>query len=1588
MPAPRRPDHADISASSSSSDPLPAKDPLQQYKEENLPRLTRETYDPWMSRVKDFLFGLDWPEIANKARVVDGEEQTGMVPGVPPPLRRHIWVTLRKSLSDADLAKFDVPEGDCEQLLRTIRLSFYNKENSTLSVLIADLGELHLSKYSNVNDYIRAGLFLFSQLKDIGNPFAEQTQVHYLLQGLPSPDYAQFKSTMQMFKIRTVDPLVEALRQFAIDEPLVLGSLHPKAIRDKVNATKDTRNKHKKTQLCIKHSEGKCRQGNDCKYKHVDPPLSKDNRPRANSNSGTGKFIPPSRKICTHCDRTGHLADACYLLHPSLAPKCTYCDKSGHLESACYLKHPRTQKQDSSNVVRSRRNSPESSRASSRRSSPEPRRRPPSHERRQRSSSVDRHSRSPGQRGHHRRSRSTEEVTERKYASDGGKFDEYQDYIEACHAVSSRPTKRSLVLLLDGGSTCTILSSTEGCVNVRQCDYAIRTGGGVVTCTTEADFHGETIVGGRLVPIRIPNVRILPNFSGNNTQLLSESALLKGGGTITKTESKVTIKKKGVTILEAYRDSHDGLFYVTLSYSNFIKARDCAYYTSDVDLAQYCTVQAEDLEDCNWCGQTDKAYVTEVYSESSELKLLHERLGHRNLVDVARVTGTKLPRKPVFCKSCVEGKSTRHSFNHRRLEPFYDAPRPGYCWHVDMAGPFSVPTHEGEKYLLVLVDGYSRRIYHALRKTTADFDVDWEQHCAKVEAELGRPRAVANLVSDSAAYFDSKRLQAFNLKSGIVHLSSPPYTQELNHLAERSIRTILEMARCMMIHSGAPKHLHGDACTYAIFLLNLLPWRKGEDRSRLDMYYDRSSITTLKRARVFGCAVWIHQVHPTGRHVDKLDPRSLPYFLVGYSSSRQSYMCRRLIDFKLTYSAHCTFNETEFPCKSLPHYVGSNFADTSVNARFTLHGLKHHPALPTKRPRSVNTTHADAPLSKRQKRLRQEPSSLPLSSIPTPVYSKSISTAASDRSLENNPDLRLTELADIQIRTLVDDLESQHRELVAMVIDAPSICHVLSEVAAASSGVPTSLKKALCGPESDEWLVSLRSELASHKKYGTLGPPLHQADFPPGIRPVPVGPVLKVKRGGRKKVRLVVKGYHLVEGRDFNETYASVPDVTIIKTLLAVAAIHDWEIDSSDVVTAFLQSEVDHPIFVQIPDFYLNPVADYNPKKFTFHLMKKAIPGIPQAPRLFASKVKSIVSGKAGLLQCPHCPSLFVCTTRRLYLVHWVDDFYLFYPTSSSGFASQFWKTLRTELDMDTPAPVTDMLGCVITRDRPGRSLKISQSKAITALRNKIGFDNCSWVPTPMRPDFVATKTDCPTDTDKDLADRQTEYRSYLMSLVWFSRWTIPQICYAVSKLGKFIANPGEKHFIALKRLLRYVFTHASVGITYPAQQTSKPGVYGYWDSSHADDIDTRRSTFGQVFYYAGCPISWVSRLNTYVTTSTNHSEYCALARAAREAKYLKSIFGFLGRPQDASPVELFGDNAGAVSLSNNVVDQTKNKHIDLADHYTRELINDGTIVTTRVSAKLMVADIFTKPLGPEPFLKFTKQLTGCTSDNGSRLGI
>ena len=138
---------------------------------------------------------------------------------------------------------------------------------------------------------------------------------------------------------------------------------------------------------------------------------------------------------------------------------------------------------------------------------------------------------------------------------------------------------------------------------------------------------------------------------------------------------------------------------------------------------------------------------------------------------------------------------------------------------------------------------------------------------------------------------------------------------------------------------------------------------------------------------------------------------------------------------------------------------------------------------------------------------------------------------------------------------------------------------------------------------------------------------------------------------------------------------------------------------------------------------------------------------------------------------------------------------------------------------------------------------------------------------------------------------------------------TRPDIAFAVNKLSQFMHKPTTTHWGAVKRLLRYLNGSRDLGIHL---SFSMPiSLHGYSDADWAGDPDDRTCTGAYIIFLGANPISWSSTKQRTVARSSTEAEYRAIATAAIEIEWVKSLLTELGVRLSNSPA-LYSDNLGA----------------------------------------------------------------------------
>ncbi|KAG6401917.1 hypothetical protein SASPL_138785 [Salvia splendens] len=210
-----------------------------------------------------------------------------------------------------------------------------------------------------------------------------------------------------------------------------------------------------------------------------------------------------------------------------------------------------------------------------------------------------------------------------------------------------------------------------------------------------------------------------------------------------------------------------------------------------------------------------------------------------------------------------------------------------------------------------------------------------------------------------------------------------------------------------------------------------------------------------------------------------------------------------------------------------------------------------------------------------------------------------------------------------------------------------------------------------------------------------------------------------------------------------------------------------------------------------------------------------------------------------------------------------------------------------------------------------------------------------------------------------------------------------PDILYATGLVSRYMENPTTSHFKAAKRILRYLRGTIDYGLVY--SHTNDYKLVGYSNSDWAGDNDDRKSTSGYVFYMGDTAFTWMSKKQPIVTLSTCEAEYVAATFSVCHAVWLRSLLAKLGWSQN-EPTTICVDNKSAIALSKNVVFHNRSKHIDTRFHYIRECVANQEIQVEYVKSQDQIADIFTKPLKFEDFIKI-RTLLGARNDKSSLRG-
>lgn len=524
-----------------------------------------------------------------------------------------------------------------------------------------------------------------------------------------------------------------------------------------------------------------------------------------------------------------------------------------------------------------------------------------------------------------------------------------------------------------------------------------------------------------------------------------------------------------------------------------------------------------------------------------------------------------------------------------------------------------------------------------------------------------------------------------------------------------------------------------------------------------------------------------------------------------------------------------------------------------------------------------------------------------------------------------------------------------------------------------SSGIPNTYKQAMKSNDNEKWSAAIQSELDSHISMQTWLPePIITND--PDILGAAIATrwVFARKADGRYKGRLVARGDRQPENT-YSEVYSPTLRAEIARSIFSTAVSNCWYFHQYDFTTAYLNSILDTDVYIYPPDgVNVSELKVPHGKRVVFKL-NRGLYGLKQAGRLWHETLSTTLS-EVGFEKSSAFPSTFIMKSKGktvALLGLFVDD--MIFTANSESIIQKTIAALKEnyllkEIEANDEG-VNKFLGIDvrIKRDKQHRvkQISLSQESYIKDFVHDAGIEINKVYNTPLPPNFYfgdIDKSNKLFTSEKALRTAQTQYRSYIGSLLYSALMTRPDLTYAVNYLARFSDYPHPDLMAMVKRVMCYAYSTSHYKLLYNRRTTPEP-VECYTDSDYAQDVITRKSMNGFMIYSNGHLVHWKSKYTPLVCTSSDQAEQQAIYMATNELDWFRPLLIFIGSISKDAKILLRVDNQSAIQamVSDNFGAASKAYAVRTAK--LKERYKTGNYKVEHISGELQLADILTKPI-------------------------
>ena len=502
---------------------------------------------------------------------------------------------------------------------------------------------------------------------------------------------------------------------------------------------------------------------------------------------------------------------------------------------------------------------------------------------------------------------------------------------------------------------------------------------------------------------------------------------------------------------------------------------------------------------------------------------------------------------------------------------------------------------------------------------------------------------------------------------------------------------------------------------------------------------------------------------------------------------------------------------------------------------------------------------------------------------------------------------------------------------------------------------------------------------------------------------------IKMDGNFTRKARFIARGD--MTDAPTSITYSSVVSRESIRILFFLASLYDLHVLSADIGNAYLNAPCREKVYT-----FSGP--EFGPEQSgKVMIIERALYGLKSSGAswrdTFASRIRDVLkyeSTQADPDVWRRPATKRDGTTYYEYLCVYVDDI-LCISMEPEKTMEQIKEMYR--LKDGSIAEPENYLGAQLSKFQTkegddvwamsGRTYVKNAVKDLEETLAKEGEKLNSKISMPMEAKYKP-ELDCSQPLEPAMI---TRYQELIGTLRWATELGRIDILHEVSKLSSYNASPRKGHLEAVYRIFAYLkkkenssiifdatepeireseFTECDWQDFYPEAEEKLPPtmpmprgpdvtITCYVDADHAGNLLTRRSHTGIVIFLNSAPISWYSKRQNTVESSTFGSEFNALRIAVDQIEALRYKLRMFGVRVER-PTNVYCDNKTVVTNSSLPESTLNKKHNAICYHRVREASAAGWVRIAWVQSDYNIADLFTKVISQEARKRHLEVLT------------